>query len=809
MKITYNWLKEYVDFKYTPYQLAEHLTMLGLEVELVVPVKPSFKGVVVGKILEISPHPNAEKLLVCTVTTGEEPLTIVCGAHNIQVGDKVPTAVIGAILANTTKITKRAIKGINSSGMLCSEQELGLTDSGYGIFILSKENLRGKIAKIGKPLEDVLALNDTILDISITPNRADALSVIGIAREISALTKKPLKKPKIQFLQTGKSTKKLIKVNVKDKKLCPRYTARIITDLEIKPSPFWLRYRLNLVGTRAINNVVDVTNYVLLEFGQPLHAFDYQLLSEDTVIIRKAYRGEKIITIDNEPKSLDKDMLVIADKQKPVAVAGIIGGKDTEVTDNTHNILLESAYFNPANTRRTSKKLGISTSSSFRFERGLDPELAPRASDRATQLILDIAGGHASRGLIDCTKDIPKLPVIRFKPSFCNRILGTNISPVKISKILKSLGCKVISARSPYKTRLCLNVKPPSFRCDLTKPIDLVEEVARLFGYPNIPFSMPEAEVISCAKEELHDLLSSLQVLLTGLRLNEIITYSFIAPDDLSKLRIPHRNYIRLKNPVSQETSIMRTTLIPGLVKTILHNLNNGNDSLSIFEIGKCFYPQQKNTFPRENLCLAIGLTGHIQPGNWSNKEKEVDFFFLKGILEEIMDKLTIRKYHFSPCNDPILHPGRACNIKINNKEIGIFGQLHPAVVNNYGITQRIYIASLDIKPLVEARELPRKFVHLSKYPQIRRDISIIVDNNTASYDIIKTVRETGIDIIESIKVFDLYSGESIPKGKKSLTYAVNYRHKERTLTDKEVENIHNIVRQKILEKIPGIQIRE
>lgn len=804
MKVTYNWLKEFVDFNYSPQELAEKLTMLGLEVELVVPIKPVFSGIIVGKILEIKKHPNADKLLLCKVTTGKESLSIVCGAHNIKTGDLVPVATIGSVLSNGTKITKRAIKGIESNGMLCSEQELGLTDYISGIFILSSENINTKLPELGTKLQNCLALEDTIFDISITPNRGDALSVIGLVREIGALVKKPIKRQKISFPQKGEPTNKLVKVNVRNKQLCPRYTARIITGIEIKPSPFWLRYRLGLVGTRAINNIVDITNYVLLEQGQPLHAFDYQLIKGNTINIRQANNKEKIITIDNETRTLDKDVLVITDKEKPIALAGVMGGNNTEVTEKTTDILIESALFNPANIRRTSKKFSLTSESSYRFERGVDPNLAPLASNRATQLILEVAGGCSSHGLIDCVKNLPKPSAINLNTSYCNKILGISITPQKIYSIIKSIGCTISK-----KGKESFSIKPPSYRQDVKTPIDLIEEIARLFGYIKIPFCMPEAKVLTYKKQQLHELITATKRLLTGIGLDEIITYSFIDPNDLNRLGFKESQYICLKNPVSTQTSVMRTTLMPGIINTMVNNINRGNTSLSIFEIGKCFFSNFKNNSPKENIYLSLGLTGNLKGAHWKKKEEEVNFFYLKGIIETIMEKLFIKDYKFLDTNKPILHPKRACSIIINDKEIGFFGELHPALAKNYDLPKRNYIAEINITDLVNLKGLVRKFEPLPKFPGVRRDISIIVDKDIVSYDIIKMIRETGIRQIESINLFDLYKGDPIPKNKISLAYAINFRHKERTLTDKEVDKAYNIIRQKILSELPGVQIRE
>lgn len=805
MKISYHWLKELVKFNYNPQQLADHLTMLGLEVELVVPVKLFFSGVKTGRILSIEPHPNADKLLLCQVTTGTDTLSIVCGAHNISVGDLVPVAVPGAILPDNIKITKRTIRGVESSGMLCSERELGISDRANGIFILSRENLNGIRARPGKMLEEAAWLNDTILDVNVTPNRGDALSILGIAREISTLCGQPVKLPQPFFSATGPLTSNLVNVRVKATRRCPRYTARVITDIAVKTAPFWIRYRLNLLGIRSINNIVDITNYVLLETGQPLHAFDYNAINGKKIIVRTALPGEKIITIDNKSRNLDKDTLVICDVKTPIAIAGIMGGAETEVNNSTKNILLESAYFESGGIRKISKRTGLITESSYRFERGIDPRLAPVASRRAVGLILSLAGGSASGKIIDLKKDLPIPRRINLKSSYINHLIGIEVPLPKCAAILSDLGCTV------SKTGSALSVKPPSWRTDLKEKVDLVEEIARVSGYTKIPPALPSAQVKSPHIRKIQKLVKKIYTILPAMGLDEIITYSFIDPAHLTSLGItPDVKQIKLINPVDQNVCVMRPTLIPGIINTINYNLNRGNNSLGLFELGRCFSLSEKNNPPRENLHLSIGIcgpTGGADRYHWQKSGTTADFFDLKGILQQLFNDLLVANIRMPRINHPLLHSEKACGIILDGCQIGLYGQINPRVLKKFASTKSsppVYVAELDVTKLLEAVPDSFRFLSLPKFPAIRRDFSIILDRNTESHGIIRLIEKTGSPILESVVVSDVYQGDQIPENKKSVTYTLIYRHKARTLTDEEVDNIHNTLRETVLKEFPA-----
>jgi len=803
MKITYNWLKEFVNFNLSPEELADRLTMTGLQVELIAPVKTFFSNVVVGKILEISPHPNAQKLQVTKVTVGgPEPLQIICGANNISVGDFVPTAVIGAVMADGMQITQRALRGVDSFGMLCSEKELGLGEGTGGILILSNENTNNKNLKLSTPIEEALDLNDIVLDINVTPNRPDALSILGLAREVSVITGNPVVMPKVNFTESEDATDKSINITIDSPLLCPRYTARIIKNVKVKPAPFWIRYRLNILGNRTVNNIVDCTNYVLLEFGQPLHAFDYNTIGNKKIFVRAARKGEKITSIDNETRELNEDMLIIADDSKPIAIAGVMGGKETEVNDNTKDILLESAFFNPQSIRRTSKKLGLSSESSYRFERTIDPEIQAVASDRAAQLIVASAGGIVSKGIIDCKVNPPKPPTIQLTADYCRRIIGLDIPEEEIASILRKLGCNIIDGKNE------MSVIPPSSRPDVQKNIDLVEEIVRIYGYTKIEPALPEALIKPPAKQTTNELIKKSITALSGLGLNEVINYSFINPKDLELLKLSDiASPIRLANPIDQNMCVMRTTLIPGIVNNILHNLNMGNEHVEIFETGKCFFPNTIGTMPKEEYFLSIGISTGKEQENWRKTGHKKDFYYIEGILEDLLGKLKIQEFTFKKTQLPSFHPGKFCAILIGEKQIGFFGALHPQIVKSLGIkdpSREIYCAELNISSLIGLVSLRPKFRQLPKFPAVRRDISIVLDKNTESRDIINLVLGMGASLVEEIEVFDIYDRPPVPEGKKSIAYSITYRHNDRTLTDEEVDNLHSSISKKILEETGG-----
>lgn len=798
MKVLFSWLKDFIDFDLSPEELAEKLSFNGIEVEKIEKLKYSLKNVVVGRIKEIKPHPKAERLKICQVDTGKRILKIVCGAPNIKKKQCVPVALAGAILADGVKIKKTLIRGISSDGMLCSARELGISSDHSGILILDRD------AKLGEDLIKVLSLDDAVLDCEVTPNRPDCLSIIGMAREVGAIVGKKISLPSFQVDESKTPLGKEIQVKIKAPDLCPRYTARLIKDVTIEHSPWWMQRRLECSGVRAINNIVDVTNYVLLEIGQPLHAFDYNLLSGAKIIVRRASPGEICLTLDGEERVLTPDMLVIADQRKSVALAGIMGGATSEVSERTKNILLESAYFHPPNVLKTSGELGLRSESSLRFERGIDPNNVALASNRAIQLMKELGGGEVFKGIIDVYPKLIKPKIISFRPETANKILGTDIPKREMIRIFKSLDFSL-------KDNKKLKVAVPTFRPDIEREIDLIEEVGRIYGLNRIASTLPESSgkigELSFAQRVERIVRDSL--IKSGL--SEIISFSFSTSENLDKLRIPKdsplRQQVELKNPISEEWSSLRTLLLPGLIETAKYNINHGQNNVQIFEIGRVYAPAGKGKLPEESLKIGVLLTGFWQSGEWYSQEEEVNFFDLKGILELLMEDLRIKNWKLEEETYPFLHPGKSAALFIGKRESGFLGEIHPQVQLESDLPAKIYIFELKFDSLVKNARLYQAYPSIPRYPGIDYDISILVDKEKSSEEIEKIILKNGGKLLKRVKLFDLYSGKQIPEHKKSLAYRLSFWTEERTLLEDEVKAILDKVI-KGLEKNLGAEIR-
>ncbi|MBT1076711.1 phenylalanine--tRNA ligase subunit beta [Geobacter grbiciae] len=796
MIVTYNWLKEFVDFDLSPQELSDLLTMLGLEVEGVRHVGGGLDEVVVAVVEERSQHPNADKLSLCRVNNGKETLAIVCGAQNFKAGDKVALAQIGAVLPGDFKIKRSKIRGEESCGMLCSEKELGLAAESEGIIILPTD------LPLGVPVFDALGLKDTIFEIGLTPNRADCLSVVGIAREIAAKLGTTVKYARPSVKESDVPISERAQVIVEDSDLCPRYTARYIAGCSIGPSPAWLVRRLEAVGMRSINNVVDVTNYVLMEYGHPLHAFDADLLAGGKIVVRRAAAGERFTTLDGQERVLTEADLTIRDGEKGVALAGIMGGENSEIRQETSNILLESAYFNPSAIRRTSKRLGLHTESSHRFERGADVDILVTALDRAASLIAELAGGRVATGTIDVYPRPLSRRTVRFRVDQCNRLLGIQLTADEMAVIFNRLEFKVNVVEPEL-----FDIDVPSCRVDIEREIDLVEEVARLNGYNNIPVTMPKARVFSDRPTRHQRLEKQLRNVMVGQGFSEVITFSFMAPGILDKLLLAHddpsRSVVRLRNPLVEEQSVMRTTLLPGLLDVAARNINYRMLTLRLFELRRVYLPAEGQELPREPLHLAGIMTGVRYREGWNQERHQVDFYDVKGVIEHILDEFAIGPVAFVQDRlDPYFHPGKACSILCGNELLGSFGELHPDIHDNFGIDQSVYYLDLDFEKLAMVSSDNVAIKPPSRFPDTFRDIAILIKDETPASTIVECISGLRIREVECAEIFDHYKGSHVPEGFKSIAVRIRYRSHEKTLVDNEVTPLHQRIVDTLVKKL-------
>ncbi|MFZ5942483.1 MAG: phenylalanine--tRNA ligase subunit beta [Bacillota bacterium] len=804
MRISFNWLKEYVDIQVTPEELADKLTNSGVTLENIEYLNKGIENVVVGRVLEAARHPNAEKLSLCRVTTDDKnEFQVVCGAPNVKTGQKIPFALVGAKLPGGLTIKKAKLRGTESQGMICSAQELGIDEEGLtpeqrdGILVLDSE------APLGMDAVKYLNLDDCILEFDLTPNRSDCLSVINIAREVGALFGKEVKLPEIKIKEVEKDLGKLVQIEIKDPELCRRYAAKIVEDVEIKPSPLWLQHKLRCAGMRPINNVVDVTNYVMLEMGQPLHAFDYNFLSEGKIIVRRALEGEVITTLDENKRELTEEMLLITDPQKAVAIAGVMGGLNSEVTDNTKTILIESAYFDPTSIRKTSTKLGLRSEASIRFEKGINIETTVDAASRAAQLLQELAGGTVIACCIDNYPNPIERTEIYLEKSKVNQVLGTEIPDAQIVNILKSLRFNMLA-----ETDAGITVEVPPYRPDVTIAEDLIEEVARVDGYNNIPTTLPYGATSKGQKTAEQKLRDKAIDTMVNAGLAEIISFSFINKVNFDKLQLGEndlkRKAIPVLNPLSEEQAYMRTTLLPGLLDTLRKNINRRNENLGIFELGKIYIPgefPQGAVLPEEKWVLGIAVRG-ILGEDWSSKGSIVDFYYLKGIVESLLSELKIDKVEFRPTKDnPSYHPGRTAEVYADGLLVGILGEAHPQVAENYDLVARNYISELDISMLLEMgmREINAK--PLPKYPAVNRDLAVVVREDVSAADLIEAITQAGGKLLAKTTIFDLYKGNQIPQGHKSIAFALTFQAEDKTLTDKEINDIHEKIQKALAEK--------
>ena len=808
MKISLNWLREYIDFSgdeqsnkiASPEELADQLMMLGIEVDEISYLGRGLESVVVGRIDEVTSHPQADKLVVCQVNVGQEQnLQIVCGAPNAGQGLTVPVALVGTVLPNGMVIKQAELRGISSSGMLCSAKELLLSDDHSGLMELPET------LTVGTSLATALNLNDVIMDLEITPNRPDCLSLLGIAREIGATisfghtSRNPLRKPQIEVDEGETSITDLTAVEVQDPDLCPRYAARVIQGIEVSPSPDWLQNRLRAVGLSPINNVVDVTNLVLMELGQPLHAFDWHKLADRRIVVRRARSGEIPKTLDEVDRALTEDMLVIADAERPMAVAGVMGGLESAISDQTIDILLESAYFSPTSIRRTSKSLGMHTDASHRFERGTDPEGVIPALNRATQLIQQLAGGTVAKGIIDVYPDPKTAKQIDLRPDRANQILGTEITRQQIIQILSLLGFEITASDDT-----CLSVTVPTYRPDIEREIDLVEEIARVYGYNRIPIKLPVGDIPIPDHQPQSTIEQHVKSHLLESGLMEAINYAFYHADMPKRLRMAQQRLIPIQNPLNEEFAVLRTSLLPSLLVNAQRNYSHQVTDIRLFEIAKVFrLPSDQvdlsaQQLPVEQQHVAGVMVGNLGTGWYGAAKRSIDFYDLKGVIEGLLEASSVTDYEIKSAALSTFHPGRCAELWHNNVSFGVLGEVHPEVTESFDLSDRAYLFELNLDTIATLANPEKQFVPIPTHPGISRDLAILVDENLPADQPLTVIHSMGKELVSQAYLFDLYTGNQVPEGKKSLAYSIAYHAKTESLTDAEVDEVHNRIIDKL-----------
>ena len=795
MKLPMSWLSDYMDMTgITPKEYADRLTMTGSKVEGVENVGAELDKVVAGKVLECEPHPDSDHLSVCKVDAGTgEVLQIVCGAPNVKAGIKVPVALHGSTLPGGVKIKKGKLRGVLSNGMLCSHDELGITEGllgyepEYGILILSDDT------EIGTDIKDIFGLNDNVVEFEITSNRPDCFSVIGLARESALTFDKNFTIPEVKFSENSEKIEDTLSVEVEDKDKCQRYCARMVKNVKIGPSPKWMRERLNACGVRVINNIVDITNYVLLEYGQPMHAFDLRDLEDNKIVVRRASDGEVIKTLDEQDRTLTNEDLVIADGKRAVAIAGVMGGFNSEVKDDTTTVVFESATFDGSSVRLTAQRVGLRTEASSRYEKGLDYNNTVPAVERACQLVEELGCGEVCGGMIDVMGNVGESRTIPFRPEKINKFIGADIPLDAMLKYCNTLEIKVAMDN--------MTLTPPSFRPDLEGEADIAEEAARFYGYDKIPTTLLNGEATRGGKNESQQLSERIAELLCAQGMNEIYTMTFISPSNFNKLNIPAdselRNVVKIKNPLGEDTSVMRTTTVPSMMDILSRNYNYRNASARLFELGKIFLPKEGQKLPDEPVVITLGMYG-----------ADEDFFTLKGAVEALLEQLNVKNVTYTAVKDnPMYHPGRCAAVLVNGKHIGVFGEIHPSVSKKYEVEVPCYIAELSFEAVMENIDDDKKYKSLPKFPAVTRDLAMLVDKSVAVAEIEAVIKKSAGKLLEEIKLFDVYEGKQIPEGKKSVAYSAVFRAEDRSLTGEEIQEVFDKVL-KNLEKELNAQLR-
>lgn len=791
MQVSIKWLKDYIDFTETPEQLADKLTMAGIPVENVVDPGEGLEKVVTGRIEKLEPHQNSDHLQICTMNVGlAENIIIVTGAQNVAEGQVVPVAMVGAHLPNGMKISKGKLRGVASNGMLCSAQELKLDleklpeEQKTGIFILPSDT------PVGIPAKDVLGLNDVVLEFELTANRADCFSVFGLVREIAAITGNKPHFPEIKVNEDDNTKlNDIFSVEIADPDLCSRFSTRMLKNVKIGPSPEWMQQRLEGAGIRSINNVVDVTNFVMIELGHPMHAYDYDKITGKKLIARRAIEGEELHTLDDTSRKAKGEMLVIADSEKAAGLAGIMGGFETEITDTTTTVVLESADFYGPCIRRTARACGLSSEASGRFERGVDSETTIKALDRAAQLLQEMGACTVCEGIVDVYPNPKQANYVTFTPEQINNHLGTNIAKNVMLNIITSVGFDVTKDENDEIT-----VKVPSWRNDVTCMADISEEIARLHGFDKIKFTLPNGVSMQGTQSAKQTFIDKVKTSLSSQGLYETISFALTNEETFNKLNIPQdsplRKAVPIMNPLSDEYPLVRTTLLSSIFDNLARNLARKNDDVALFEVGSVFFPKALpvTELPDEVVKIAGAITGRRNAQGWNQANDMVDFYDAKGIIEELLANLRVTRYTVEAGTHYAMHPGKTALFKKGRDVIATVGEVHPAVLSAYGITKPVYIFELDATTVMKYMAKDLKYKALPKYPATSRDLAMLVDVDVNAADIEKAMTKAAGQNLTQITLFDVYTGKQVEEGKKSLAFSLTFQSNDKTLTDAEID---------------------
>ncbi|MGF9963428.1 phenylalanine--tRNA ligase subunit beta [Bacillus rhizoplanae] len=806
MFVSYRWLQEYVDIKdVTAQELADKITKSGIEVEGVEVLNKGVKGVVVGHVLECEKHPEADKLSKCLIDIGEEePVQIICGAPNIAKGLKVPVAKVGAVLPGNFKIKKAKLRGEASHGMVCSLQELGIDgklvakDYAEGIFIFPSD------AEVGADALEILNLHDEVLELGLTPNRADCLNMLGVAYEVAAIYGREVKLPAADLQEAAEKTSDYISVSVEATEQNPLYIAKMVKNVKVGPSPIWMQTRLMAAGIRPISNVVDITNYILIEYGQPLHAFDYDKLGSKEIVVRLAQEGEKMTTLDDQERTLQVHHLVITNGTKALAVAGVMGGANSEVDNDTVNVLIESAYFAGQTVRRTSKDLGLRSESSARFEKGIDPTRTFEAIQHAAALMAKYAGGEALEGVVEVDHLQVEERTVSVTVEKINRVLGTDISANQVSTIFTNLKFPFTEVEGTF------HVNVPARRPDITIPEDLVEEVGRLYGYDHIPSTLPTGTITRGKLTAAQTKRRKVRRYLEGAGLYEAITYSLTSAEKAKQYMVEsnEKTPVNLALPMSEERSQLRLSLVPQLLEAVAYNNARKVDNVALYEVGSVFLPTVEGELPKEEQHLAGVMTGLALHHQWQGEKKVVDFFVMKGVLEGLFNVLGVAKsITYVPAKREGMHPGRTADIVLDGENIGFIGQLHPEAQKQLDVKET-YVFELSLAKVFAAEAEETYYTTIPRFPSMTRDMAVVVAKEVKAGEMKQTIAEAGGELLKEVTLFDLYEGEKMEEGKKSLAFSMNYFDPERTLTDEEVTEAHSRVLAAVEEKF-GAELRK